>query len=44
MCEIRKGLEQGLDISLYAKPEYTISQMEEIRNELEKEQEEEIEL
>ena len=31
MCEIRIGLEKGLDVSSYAKPEFNDNQMEEIR-------------
>lgn len=31
MFEIRLGLEQGLDISIYAKPEFTWEQMKQIR-------------
>lgn len=31
MQEIRLGLEDGLDISAYAKPEYSVYQMKEIR-------------
>jgi len=37
MIEIKKGLEQGLDISKYAKPEYDIVKMNDIRKELEHE-------
>ncbi len=29
--EIRKGLEAGVDVSVYAKPEYNWEQMQEIR-------------
>ena len=36
MREIRLGLEKGLDVSIYAKPEYDWMQMEEIRLGLEK--------
>ena len=35
MKAIRRGLEQGLDISVYAKPEFDGCQMEEIRDGLE---------
>ena len=31
MDQIRKGLEKGLDVSIYAKPEFDDFQMEEIR-------------
>ena len=35
--EIIKGLEKNLDVSIYATPEFTRKQMEEIRKRLEKE-------
>ena len=35
MKQIKKGLKQGLDVSIYAKPEYNSSQMSEIRENLE---------
>ena len=31
MNEIRLGLEQGLDVSVYAKPEFDCGQMKKIR-------------
>ncbi len=34
--EIRWGLEKGLDVSVYAKPEFDYAQMEEIRKVLRK--------
>ena len=34
MDEIRKGLVDNLDVSLYANPKYTWNQMEQIRLEL----------
>ena len=33
--EIRKGLEKGLDVSIYANPNYYWQQMENIRKQLE---------
>ena len=35
MEQIRKGLEQGLDVSIYANPKYDRNQMKQIRNGLE---------
>lgn len=32
--EIREGLEKGLDVSIYARPEYNYLQMEQIRKSL----------
>ena len=37
MLEIRKGLEQGLDVSIYASPKLHSSKMKEIRLKLLKE-------
>jgi hypothetical protein len=37
MSEIREGLEKGLDVSIYANPEYYWQQMENIRKQLENE-------
>ena len=34
MQEIRLGLKEGLDVSVYAKREYNVSQMREIREKL----------
>lgn len=36
MYEVRRGLKQGLDVSVYAKPELTGGQMDEIREGLKK--------
>lgn len=35
LIEIRKGLENGIDVSIYAKPEFNWQQMREIREGLE---------
>ena len=36
MCQIRHGLKNGIDVSVYAKPEFEADQMEQIRIGLEK--------
>ena len=38
MREIRHGLEDNLDVSVYAKPEFNEKQMKKIRKQLENEQ------
>ncbi len=35
--EIAEGLDEGLDVDLYAKPEYSVSEMKRIKKELERE-------
>ena len=37
MTEIKLGLEKGLDVSVYAKPEYSSKEMREIKLKLMKE-------